>query len=116
MTTQYVLGVIAALFTLGLVFELLRRRRLRERHAVWWLIAGTVTLLFALFPDLLSWLSQLLGFELPVNLVFFLAMFTLFMVVLQHSSELTRQEARNRNLAEEIAILKLRVDELSRDG
>ena len=36
----YLLGVFSALLTLGVVIEMLRRRRLRERHAVWWLLAG----------------------------------------------------------------------------
>lgn len=107
---QYVLSIVAALLVLGVVIEMLRQGRLRERHAMWWLFAGALTLVFAVFPSLLAGLSQLLGFELPVNLVFFLGLFTLFMVVLQHSSELTHQEARNRKLAEEIALLKLRVE------
>lgn len=115
MSVQYLLGIFAAVFILGTVFELLRRRRLRERHAFWWLLAGLVTLVFAAFPGLLDAASQALGFELPVNLVFFLSLFTLFLVVLQHSSELTAQEDRNRRLAEEIALLKLRVERLESD-
>ena len=38
----YIFGVVSALITLGVVIEMLRRRRLRERHAVWWLVAGTL--------------------------------------------------------------------------
>jgi hypothetical protein len=67
---QYVLGIVAALFTLTVVVEMLRRRRLRERHAMWWLVAGVLALLIAVFPNLLEGFSAWLGFSVPVNLVF----------------------------------------------
>lgn len=115
MNQQYIFGILAACLVLGLVIELLRRRRLRERHAMWWLLVGTATLIFAIFPSLLETIADALGFELPVNLVFFMALFTLFLVALQHSSELTFQEARNRRLAEEIALLNQKVDDLAEE-
>ncbi len=34
--TSYVFTLVAALLAVGVVIERLRRRRLRERHAVWW--------------------------------------------------------------------------------
>ena len=36
MRANYVLGLIGSLITLTLLFELLRRRRLREKYAVFW--------------------------------------------------------------------------------
>lgn len=112
--TQYVLGIVAAVFTLGVVVEMLRRRHLRERHAFWWLIAGLLALLIAVFPSILVWASDTLGFEIPINLVFFACFLVLFLVLLQHSSELTKQEGRSRRLAEEVALVKERLEELEK--
>jgi hypothetical protein len=109
---QYVLGILAALFTLTVVVEMLRRRRLRERHAMWWLVAGLLALLIAVFPDLLEGFSAWLGFSVPVNLVFFVSLFILFLVALQHSWELTKLEDHNRKLVERIVILELRTEKL----
>jgi hypothetical protein len=109
---QYFLGVFAALLTFGIVIEMLRRRRLRERHAGWWIVAGLFALVISIFPSTLSWASTLLGFEVPVNLVFFFALFVLFLVALQHSAELTKLEAHNRAIVERVIILELRVEEL----
>jgi len=48
--TSYLLGIIGALLVIAVVVELLRRGSLRERHAVWWLIAGLLALIAANFP------------------------------------------------------------------
>lgn len=114
--TQYLLGIFSAAITLGIVLELLRRRHLRERHAVWWLVAGLFALLISVFPVSLTSAATLLGFETPVNLIFFISLFVLFLVALQHSAELTRVEAHNRALVEKLASIDLRLDELEVRG
>lgn len=111
-TTAYVLGVVAALITLAVVIELLRRRRLRERHAVWWLLATTLALIAGLFPDLLAWAASFLGVVLPASLVFFVSIAVLVLVCIQHSAELTDLESETRALAERTALLELRLREL----
>jgi hypothetical protein len=110
----YVLGVLAALFTLSVVVEGLRRRRLRERHAIWWLIAGILALVIGLFPSVLTWAADIVGVEVPTNLVFFVSIAILFLVSIQHSAELTTLESKTRVLAEEAALQELRLQELSR--
>ena len=111
-TTSYILGIAAALLILVIVVELLRRRQLRERHAVWWLGAGLLALLASVFPVTLEWAAQVVGIKVPTNLVFFASIAILFLVCLQHSSELTRVEERCRNLAESAALLELRLRQI----
>lgn len=111
-TVQYVLGIVAALFTFGIVIEMLRRRRLRERHAGWWLIAGFLAVIISVFPRVLEAAASAIGFEVPVNLVFFVSLFILFLVALQHSSELTKLEAHNRAIVERLVVLELKVEEM----
>ncbi len=108
----YVFGIAAALFVLIVVVSLLRQRRLRERHAVWWLAAGVMALIAGAFPESLTRVADLVGIALPVNLVFFVSITILFLVSLQHSAELTRLESKTRDLAETVALLELRVREL----
>lgn len=113
--TSYIFGIVAALLTLIIVVEMLRRRQLRERHAIWWLVAGVLALVIGVFPQALAWAADLVGVELPANLVFFVSIATLFLVCLQHSAELTRLEEKTRTLAEKIAIQELRLQSLAED-
>lgn len=109
---SYVFSIAAALLTLVIVIELLRRRHLRERHAIWWLVAGVLALITSIFPGILEAVSRALGIGLPTNLVFFVSIAILVLVSLQHSSELTRLESKTRTLAESVALLELRIREL----
>ena len=110
---QYILGITASVATFAIVIEMLRRRRLRERHAGWWIVAGIFAIVISVFPDTLRFASEILGFEVPVNLVFFLSLFILFLVALQHSSELTQLESHNRSLVERLIVLELKVERIS---
>jgi len=112
--TSYIFGVLAALLTLGVVIEMLRRHRLRERHAIWWLVAGTLALVVGVFPGVLVWAAGVIGIEVPLNLVFFVSVAVLFLVCIQHSAELTALEAKARTLAESVALNQLRIEKLEK--
>jgi hypothetical protein len=109
---SYIFGILSAVLILAVVIEMLRRRRLRERHAAWWFLAGLLALVAGVFPATLAWAASLLGIEVPINLVFFVSIAILFLVSLQHSSEVTQLESKTRTLAERLAILELEIERL----
>lgn len=109
---SYIFGIVSALVTLGVVIEMLRRRRLRERHAIWWLIAGLLALVIGVFPTVLDWAASIVGVTLPTNLVFFVSIFILFLVSIQHSTELTTLEQKTQTLAERAALQEIRISDL----
>lgn len=112
MSSTVNLGLVGSVVTLTLLFEMLRRRRLREKYAVFWVLVAVGTLVLAVFPTLLTHAASLLGVAIPSNLLFFVASLVLFVVSVQHSSELGRLEDRSRTLAEEVAFLRMRVESL----
>ena len=109
---NYVFGIVSALIVLFIVIEMLRRRRLRERHAVYWLLAGLMGLIIGVFPQVLGWAASLVGISVPTNLAFFVSIIILFFVCIQHSSELTALETKARVLAEDLALQDLRIRDL----
>lgn len=111
MRANYVLGLIGSLVTLALLFELLRRRRLREKYAVFWAVVALLTLVVAVFPSTLTAAAKVVGVEVPANLLFFVASMLLLGVSIHHSYELGRLEERTRTLAEEVALLRLELEE-----
>jgi hypothetical protein len=107
MSSTFTLGVIGGVFTLGVLFEMLRRQRLREKYAVIWVVVVGATLTLAIFPGLLTWAADLLGVQVPANLLFFGAIMLLLAISIQLSYEIGRLEERTRTLAEEVALLRL---------
>jgi len=113
-TRLTIISVVVALAALVLVFELLRRRRLREKYAVIWVVISLGTLVVALFPPLLGWIAALVGIQTPSNLLFFTSLIILFAVSLQLSREVGLLEEQSRRLAEEVGGLRLRMDALEK--
>ena len=112
MRANLILGLTGSVLTLTLLFELLRRKHLREKYAIFWVGVAVMTLFIAAVPQALFWASDLIGVSVPANLLFFVASMTLLAISIQHSHELGRLEERTRVLAEEIALLSLQPDAL----
>lgn len=109
-------GIASALFILAIIVWMLLSKRLREKYAVLWLIIGVAMLILTVFPDLLFWLSNVLGVQVPSNLLFVGAIALLVGVTLHQSWELSTAEDETRRVAEEVAILRAEVDALRADG
>ena len=104
--TPNILAAITAVIIVVFIIDLLRRGVLKEKYAVLWLFFAAAALFFALVPSALYWLTAQLGVETPSNLL-------LVLVSVQISYELSRNEAKIRRLAEEIALLEEKTRRLS---
>jgi hypothetical protein len=98
----------AALLLLA-IFELLRRRKLREKYAALWMVTGILIIVLAAVPALLDRLAGVLGIASGVSLVLFLGIVFLLMVCMHLSLEVSQLEEETRTLAEEIALLRMDV-------
>ena len=113
LTTTYWLVDLLLLFS---IFELLRRKVLKEKYAVVWLGLALILILGAIFPEKVNQLSLQLGFQYLSNFVlFFLIVINLF-IAMQLSLSVGKVENQIQSLAEEIAILKSKVDSGNKDN
>ena len=109
------LGAVAAILVFIFIVILLRRGLLKEKYAVLWLVFAAITFVFAVVPGAARWVSDLVGVEIPANLIFFASITLLILVSIQMNYELSRHEARIRRLAEEVALLRERLAEQEGD-
>lgn len=109
---SYVVGLVGALSVLLVVGELLRRRHLRGKYALLYLVLAVVITTFAVLPGFLDATARALGVQVPANLLFFGASVILLLVSMQLSYESGRLEEKTRILAEEVGLLRMEVEEL----
>ncbi|MGN6744056.1 MAG: DUF2304 domain-containing protein [Amnibacterium sp.] len=102
--------VSGAAILLGM-FELLRRGKVREKYTVLWLLVGVAVAVFGVSPDLLDDIAAPLHIADPPNLLLFAADVVLLLVTVHLSWEASRMEERTRALAEEVALLRERVEQ-----
>lgn len=112
--TGYAFAIACSVVVLGLLYFLLRTRRIREKYAGIWILLAIAVVVLGAFPTLIVRFAALVGVGLPVNLLFALGFVTLLTVCIQLSSELSSLEEESRTLAEEIALLRLELRTLQR--
>ncbi len=111
----HLIALVAGAISCSVMFELLRRRQLKEKYAVLWLVVGVSMVVLAVFPGLLDLTARLLGVQSGPNLLMFVAALVLLLVCVHLSWEVSRLEDKSRALAEEIGLLRLELDRGRRD-
>ena len=109
-----VFAVGASLIALLVVLELVRRRHLSEEYSLLWLGTAVVMLVVGVWRDLLHGLADLVNIEYPPNLLFLLAALFLLFIQLYFSTVITRLTKENREAAQQIALLRLDLEQLRR--
>jgi hypothetical protein len=96
------------------IFSLIRRRMLLEEYSFLWILIAAVFLILSFFHPLIDRVAYWLGIDYgPAALFLFFNVVTLF-ILIHFSIQLSDYKAKKRILAQEIALLKDRVDELYR--
>jgi hypothetical protein len=106
-----ILTAITGFALLVIIFELVRRRQLREKYALLWATVGVVVVPLALFPRVLDAVSRAVGIANGASLVLFLGLVFLLVLCVHLSWEVSRLEEETRTLAEDIALLRTEIRE-----
>jgi cell division protein FtsW (lipid II flippase) len=100
-------AVAASLLLLGVVFELIRSRRLRERYALLWVLTGFVLLALSAWRGGLNTLAGWVGVETyPPAVLFAVALLFVLAVLLHYSTVLSKVTDQNVILAQRLALLE----------
>ena len=101
-----VLLFIGAVATLLYFFGKIRKNRLDIDYAIFWVLFSGVLVIVSIFPGMVGWLSDLLGFMSPSNMVFLLVIFLLLIKLFSVTIKLSALEHKIRRLSQHIAILE----------
>jgi len=103
---QKIFAITSSLILLILIFELVRRRKLKEEYSWLWLLTGSSILLLALWYDLLLILSKFIGAISPISTLFISGVMFLVLITLHFSVRISSLTEQIKDLAQELAILK----------
>ena len=112
-----ILASIASLLLLLAVLELVRRRRLREKYALLWIVTAIVLLVLSVWRGAVTTIAQALGVSYGPAVLFAVGAVFVLVVLLHYSTVISALTDRSVVLAQRIAILEQRIEELERsDG
>lgn len=104
-----IIAVIVTAIMLGIVLELVRRRRLVERYALLWMTVALALLVLAVWNEPLRLASRAAGIDVPANALFIAAFAVAFVLLLHFSVITTRLSEETKILAQEVARLDAEV-------
>jgi hypothetical protein len=112
--SQRVEVIVLAVIVCGLIFELVRRKRLMERYAILWLVAGATVLVLGLWQGLLTTLAHAMGIYYAPSALFAVAFLFVLIMLVHFSMTVSKLSDENKILAQRLALLH-RLHEEKRD-
>ena len=104
---QRLVAATVAAFLVVVIFELVRKRRLREEYSWLWLLVGAFIAASAFIPfEYLVLLANSMGSDNPPAAIFFLGFLGVMLLCLQFSVRLSRQTEQIKNLGQKVALLE----------
>lgn len=99
-------ALIACFSLLGLVFELVRRRQIKEKYSFLWFVTGFSLLALTLRRDWLHSLSALVGVFYPPTALFLVLSFFVIVILIHFSMVLSKLLDQNQMLAQKVTLLE----------
>ncbi|MEI6487647.1 MAG: DUF2304 domain-containing protein [Bacteroidota bacterium] len=105
-----IIAIAASLLFLFYIARLIVKGKLSEEYSFVWIASTFILILFSFWRNGLEVIAHLLGvFEAP-NLVFTGAIFSILIYLLHLSVVVSKLHAQNKQLAQEIAMLKEKME------
>lgn len=101
--------ILAILTSLGFLFYIARlivKGKLREEYAIIWIVCTIILVIFSVWRNGLEVFSKMLGIYEAPNMVFTGAIFAIMIYLLHLSIVLSKVQAQNKKLTQELALLK----------
>lgn len=107
--TLRVLLVVGAVVAFMFIANRIHKSKILMGDAIFWVLLALLLILFAVFPRIAFFFSEILGFMSPSNFVFLLVMVLVMAKVFANSSEISMLKHRVNELAQENALLEKRL-------
>jgi hypothetical protein len=102
-------AVVVSAALLGLVIELVRRRKLTEEYSFIWVVCALALLVLSLWHRILDVTAAWLGVYYPPAVLLLVLVFFVFVASLYFSVVISGQRRQIENLVEEVALLDARL-------
>ena len=113
--TLELIAVCITLILLFIVFRLIIKGRLRAEYSIVWILSSLVLFIFSIWREGLHKLAALLEIYYPPALLFLGAILATVVFLLHLSVVSSKFQNQIKDLTQEMAILKKKLDEMDKD-
>lgn len=108
---RIVLLIIVLIYLLVIVKQI-KKKKLQINFCIIWIVISTMLLVAVCIPNFIENISEILGFEVASNMVFCLTIFISFYLIFILTLRISQENAKTRELIQEISILNKKVEVL----
>jgi len=103
---QRILLMCACVITFGYVVWKVRKSQVKIEDTIFWILFALFLLLLSLFPAVVLFISGVLGFDSPANLVFLVIIFLLLVKMFFMSVQISAMDNKIKEMVQEIALVE----------
>ncbi|MFC0215193.1 DUF2304 domain-containing protein [Paenibacillus chartarius] len=96
------------------ILNMIKKYKLELKYTLLWIAIIVVLFFLSLFPNLLKVLSGIVGIEVPSNTLFLFGIISVYLITFTCTVSLSRFSNRVRELTQELALLKDKVERLEK--
>ncbi len=105
-----IIVIIIMIAALVVLTNMVRRKSLEMKYYLPWLLMIVLLVVVTAFPHLLEIISEFLGIESPINMIFFCGFIFSLIIIFSLTIALSRMSNRIRSLAQKLALLEQGID------
>ena len=95
-----------------IILMLLKYKEISLKYTLLWLLSGLLLVLLVIFPSILTWLSNVLGFQSNMNGLMVMGVAFIIMIIMSLTSIVSKQSNKIRNLVQYTALLEKRIRDI----
>ncbi|WP_289301886.1 DUF2304 domain-containing protein [Sporofaciens musculi] len=99
-----ILLVIGAILMLMFMLKKIRMAKLKIEYSVFWISFASILVIMGVFPKIFYEISDFIGFQSPISMVFLIIIFVLIVKNFFMSIQISQLENKIDNLVQRIAI------------
>lgn len=96
--------IVVSVCTCSWVLRSIRKAQIKITDSVFWILFSFVLLMISLFPQIVSFFSDLTGVQSPSNFIFLVIIFVLIVKIFRMSLRISQLESKLQTLAQHMAI------------
>lgn len=110
---QFILIGVTLLFCI-FILVVTQKKKLSYKYTLVWLLFGLITLLCAIFPDIVIGISKIIHVAEPTNALFLIYIFLIIVIIFYISMAFSKLFEKVTTLIQENAILAAKVEKLEK--
>ena len=102
--TLRVILIVCSILAFILVVRKIKQSKLKVKDCIIWIIGSILLIFMSIFSNVVTWVSEQLGFMAPVNFVFFVMIVFLLVEAFTHNMTVPLLNEKIKNLNHYIAL------------